>query len=168
MNKTTPKPTVEIKHHPNGAVASKTCHINDKKHGKETLWYDNGAKQKQTIYKNDTQHGHATSWYYAGSKSQEAVLRRSKMHGTTIARYKNGHKRWQSVWKNGERNGVDKWWREDGTQEREIYYIHNKEYARISWDKKRNVIEVNFPNTSINADVKLKKSYQGASKLVYV
>ncbi len=111
----------------------------------KTTHYDNGKVQSKTHYMDGKEHGVDTWWD------------------------EDGKKQWETMWRDGKQHGMNTGWYDDGPKCWEIYNIHGKEYARIDWDEKGIVTEIDFPRPSIiKPTVKSKKSDQRTAKLPFV
>ncbi len=62
---------VEITHHTNGTVTSKSPYVNGKIHGLETGWDENGQKRRETMYRDGKFHGTSSWWNENGAKVWE-------------------------------------------------------------------------------------------------
>ncbi len=51
---------------------------------------------------------------------------------------------------NEKKLGLERYWYENGEKQQEICFVRDKEYAKMEWDKKGNVIEANFPTLKRN------------------
>ncbi len=142
ISKPPPPNRVEISRHSNDVVRCKTCYVNDRKHGMETVWNE------------------------AGGKMNESVWNRGKKQGVRTWWYKNGSKHWQETRSRNKEHGVTTNWHQNGSKQKEIYYIREKEYARIEWDDEGNISGETFPNVLINTITKLKKSYRAMSEKI--
>ncbi len=76
-----------------------------------------------------------------------------------------GMKDWEKIWCKGKKHGMETHWYKSGEKQKEIYYIHDEEYAGIEWDEKKIIIKVNFPNPAVNTTDKSKESYRKPTKI---
>ncbi len=107
----------EITRYPNGAPECKTPYVNDKAHGVEIWWWNNGQKSSEIMRKDGKRHGVVRAWRKSGEIWHESMTyKNNKVYETYTG------------------------WYESGWKEKEVYYVHNKEYARIEWDEKGDVV----------------------------
>ncbi len=118
-----PQPLTKVKttRHENGKVKSKIPYVNGKKHGAQTEWWHNGQVQRRETRRDGAKHGADRWWFIDGNKWTETIHVNGKKHGMMTVWYGYGRK------------------------EREIYYILDREYARIEWDAEGNATEVTVP-----------------------
>ncbi len=114
INNPFPKTKVNITHHSNGKVKSKTYYVNDKRHGAQIGWYENGVKWREQMWRDGKKHGVETYWR------------------------DNGTKGWVEMWRDGERHGVATGWHENGLKRGEECFVNNAPYAGIEWNKEGN------------------------------
>ncbi len=116
---------IKVTRYAGGNLKSKIPYVNGQKHGIQQWWREDGQKMWQEIWANGKQHGVGSEWN------------------------DNGQKWSQEIWRDGKEHGVWTWWREDGTKGQEIYYLADKVYARIEWDKEGAVTAVKFRPPSL-------------------
>ncbi len=148
-----------IKFHLNDEVVSKTTQTNLEKHRIAAVTYKNGSKWWQDAWNSEKRHGVCTGWYENGAKKYETTWFNGEKHGADIWWDKSGTMRRKEMWNNGASLGLDTGWYESGWKEKEVYYVHNKEYARIEWDEAGNITK-----TKLTQGL----SYQEADELIYV
>ncbi len=112
---------VEIKHHSDGKVKSKTPYVNDKEHGLETRWRTDSSKWYEKMWIEGKQQGLETWWH------------------------ENGEKWYEQMWIEGKKHGVETRWYKNGTKTQEVYFIRDEIYARIGWDEVADVTEAKLP-----------------------
>ncbi len=142
-----PQKTAElIKHYPDGEIMSKIPRVNGKKHGMGRQWYINGMKSSKQMWANGKRHGLRKAWQDDGNHDSETMFRKGKTYGLKIEWWPRGAKYLETIWRNNKHHGVQTLRHENGLTWRERYYVHGKEYARIEWDEKGDMVEVRFPS----------------------
>ncbi len=145
-NKPNPPSKQVIEYHPNGKVKSKTTEKNGKKHTLHINWGENGYKDWEAMWNERGPHGPDTWWHENGEKWMQSTIKDGSTHGVDIEWYENGQKRRQTMRKDGKKHGLVTEWYKNGDKWEEIYYLRNKEYARIEWNKEGRVTKSNLPD----------------------
>ncbi len=125
-----PQKRIEMDHYSNGGVWSKTFYMNDKKYGMATHRREDGSKEMEIMWVNNKTHGMISWWRDDATKSQQSMHRDDKSHGIRTLWYKNAQK------------------------QSEVYFLIDKECARIEWDEKGKVSNAQFPTATTTAKSK--------------
>ncbi len=162
-----PKNRVEKEYHFNGQIKSKSPYVGGKRHGAHRVWLADGSKKFESTCWKGRMHGMKAWWRKNGQIDMREMWREGSRYGIQTHWYENGEKYRQETWRGEKKHGLQIFWHENGSKWYEIYYLHNKEYAKIKWDEEGKVIGVKFqPYNPItkpqpNPIAELKKRIKG-------
>lgn len=134
---------IEKTYYKNGKLALESLYENDKLNGIEKMYNEDGSIVFETPYLNDKKHGFAKV-YYNGLDSQFIEILyingEKKEDRTDKTYYKNGHLKMEESYEKGKRNGLIKYYDNDGNityiqiykNDHMLYEINCDEYCTVN------------------------------------
>ena len=105
--------------HDNGVKKGEGEFRNDKKQGPWIWWYESGQQRWQGSYVDDRPDGFERAWYSNGQLEYEGSFKDDKRDGLFVRNFETGQPELRGEYKEGRREGVFKYWRYDGSLDRE-------------------------------------------------
>lgn len=103
-----------VEYHANGLIKSITSYTDGKKEGIHVELNNNGQLTKRMLYHNNLRHGEYKEFNYAMIKESRNYSY-DKLEGLVEIFYDNGKKMEEGNYKNGTRDGVSKWYDQNGS-----------------------------------------------------
>lgn len=120
---------VSVEYWPNGNKRHEVEYRHNKKHKRETRWYENGQKSAVVEFYDGQRHGQWTTWYVDGKKRHEVTYRHGQRHGPGIFWYTNRQRWLEGDYQNGQRHGRWTYWYKNGQKAEEGEFRQGKRHG---------------------------------------
>jgi antitoxin component YwqK of YwqJK toxin-antitoxin module len=142
-----------------GSVVEEGTYLDDRKEGLWKKFYPNGILKSEITYSMDRPNGPYAVYYESGNLEEKGTWTRNKNTGEFKRFYANGNSQQEFFFSDkGIRNGVQRYFHENGGKALEVTIVEGKEEGRMRrWDENGKLVEEKDMKGGILVEGSLKR-----------